>query len=315
MNQDIEIAKKIIAGTYQSDDLSYREIYMWTTENIRGMINQLDLLNKRILTVCSSGDHIFNFLLEGAEEVVAFDINPLTEYMFYLKRAAIINLEYEEFINFFFPKTLLFRQTFDKNIYNKIRKDIPNGIILEFWDELFTKYTSKELYNSKLFIKKSISNKSLIVCNKYLNNKNNYNILKTRLKTFEKLEFHKINIFEQIPTFKEKFDFVYLSNIIDSWHFFDKIEYLKRIKEIIIKISESIKEEGLIGVCYVYFYLDGYWSTKQKNNIPTLIENGAFNKKEYTIINFRSGQNLNSTKETDIDGVILTKKKRKNQQN
>lgn len=311
MSKDIEIAIKIIEGTYNNTEPNYSDIYMWTTENIRGLINQINLTETKIFTVCSSGDHIFNFLLEGASDVVAFDINPLTEYIFHLKKAAIINLEYEEFIDFFFQKPLLSRKTFNKITYSKIRKDIPEGRFLEFWDKLFEKYPPKVLYNSKLFKKKCIDNKSLVYCNKYLNNQINYNILKQRLKTFEKLKFYKLNLFDELPTFEKKFDFVYLSNILDSWYFYNKIECLKKIKELIIKISKLINDEGLIGLCYLFFYLDGYRSNNNINNITSLVADGDIDKKEYPIISFRSGQNLKSTRTNDIDGVILSKKKRK----
>ena len=42
----------------------YNSSYLFTTENISGYMP--DLSGKRILTVCSSGDHYLNALLNGA---------------------------------------------------------------------------------------------------------------------------------------------------------------------------------------------------------------------------------------------------------
>lgn len=313
MNKDITIANQIINGFTISNNPNYRETYMWTTENIRGLLTQLSLADKTIFTVCSSGDHIFNFLLEGATNIVAFDINPFTEYIYYLKKSAITTLKYKEFLDFFFPK-FFFTKTFNKNTYNKIREDLPKGKIQDFWDQLFNQYSPKELYTSKLFIKNSIDNKSLTICNKYLNNEINYNILKERLKKFPKLEFHQLNIFEPLPPTTQKFDFIYLSNILDNLNYKTDKEMLKAIKQTILKLSNLVKEDGIIAICYVYFYLDGYWSIKKTSNIPNLILEGNFPKTEYQIIDFRSSQNLKSTNSEDMDGVILTKKKNKTKQ-
>lgn len=317
MTKDIELAHQIIDETYKYNNYNYNQIFMWTTENIRGMINQIDLTNKNILTVCSSGDHIFNFLLENSNKIVAFDINNLTEYIFYLKRAAIINLEYEEFLDFFFKKKFFFGKTFNIHTYQKIRENIPTGRILDFWDNLFSTYSAKQLYNSKLFMRKHINNQTIIICNKYLNNKKNYNYLKIKLKKLEKLEFYNINIFETIPPTREKFDFVYLSNILDNCEVKDKINYLKKIKELTLKISTMIKEEGLIGICYLYCYLDDYWINKSENNtnIQTLLANKELQIDNCKVIDFKSCLNLNSVRHIDRDGVILYKKKTKNQKN
>lgn len=41
---------------------NYHPLYMFSTENINGMLQGLEIKDKSILTVSASGDHIFNFL-------------------------------------------------------------------------------------------------------------------------------------------------------------------------------------------------------------------------------------------------------------
>ena len=53
-------------GIYEIfSDKKYTSIYMFSTENVRGVVSSLDVSDKDILTVSASGDHIFNMLLMG----------------------------------------------------------------------------------------------------------------------------------------------------------------------------------------------------------------------------------------------------------
>lgn len=309
MNNDLIIAKKIIDSGYIMLT-THSSLYMFTTENIKGIINKIDFNNKEIFTVCSSSDHLFNFLLEGANNIKTFDINIFTEYFFYLKRAAILNLTYAEFLDFFFLKYTNKRKVFSKDTYNIIKKDIPEGKIRYFWDNLFSSYPSLKLYNSNLFIKSKPSLKTIIFCNKYLNNENNYNNLKKILKDYNRLEFYHVNIFDDIPKLGGKVDFIYLSNIFDYLAANNKIEYLNKIKELVLKLSDNLKDTGLIGVCYLYCYLDGYWRTLKSNNLQSLAKE-EFIEKGYKIIDFRGSQNIKSSRIEDIDALMLYKKKLK----
>lgn len=308
MKKDLISAKKIIDSDCITSP-TYSQLYMFTTENIKGIINKIDLNNKKILTVCSSSDHLFNFLLEGSSTVETFDVNIFTEYFFYLKRATIINLTYNEFLEFFFPKYKNKKKVFSKDTYNLIKKDIPEGRVRYFWDELFTNYSSSKLYNSSLFIKNKPSLKTIIYCNKYLNNESNYNSLKKILINYNKLNFYNINIFNDVPKLDSKVDFIYLSNIFDYLIAKNKIEYLNKIKDLVLKFSNNLKDTGMIGVCYLYCYLDGYWYTIKDNNLQTLVNENDFIKKEYKIIDFRSSLNIKSTRTKDIDALMLYKKK------
>ena len=74
----------------------FQRVYPFTTENISGYFHKLDLNDKSVLTVGSSGDQAFNALLLGAGRVVLYDINPNTFEYLKLKRDFIINSSREE---------------------------------------------------------------------------------------------------------------------------------------------------------------------------------------------------------------------------
>ena len=80
----------------------YHPIYLFTNENVTGIMNNIDLSNKRILLPQASGDQVFDFLLESNTNITTFDINILSYYFFELKKAAIISLTRDEFIDFFY---------------------------------------------------------------------------------------------------------------------------------------------------------------------------------------------------------------------
>lgn len=67
-----------------------KNIYLFTTEDISGYFPVLDLKDKSVLTVGSSGDQAFNALLLGAGEVTLFDINPNTYEFIKLKKDFIL---------------------------------------------------------------------------------------------------------------------------------------------------------------------------------------------------------------------------------
>lgn len=69
----------------------FGKVYPFTTERISQYFPVLDLEDKSVLTVGSSGDQAFNALLCGANKVTIIDISPLTEGFVKLKRDLILD--------------------------------------------------------------------------------------------------------------------------------------------------------------------------------------------------------------------------------
>ena len=61
----------------------YDYIYTRTNENLNLLLKDIEVKNKKVLTVLASSDQLFYFLLKNAKEVETFDINVLTKYFFY----------------------------------------------------------------------------------------------------------------------------------------------------------------------------------------------------------------------------------------
>ncbi len=295
----------------QEHDENYDSFYLFTNENLKAICEKIKLTNKEILTVCSSSDQYLNFLLQEPQSIDLFDINKLTEYFFYFKKAAIINLDYEEFKRFLIPKKLNKKDFFSKEIYKHIKEDIPDNI-QSFWNQILNTYSNKELYKSNLFVTDNKNNiKENINNNLYLYNENNYLKLKHILKKIDITKFYNIDIFSNFIKDKKTYDFIYLSNIIDYLPIIDKKEYYKKLKIIIETIASHLNEDGLIGLNYLFTYLDDYWeNTNNYVKIEAKKRHQLKKKKipHYELLSFNSGLIYKSHKEEDKDALVLYRK-------
>lgn len=77
----------------------YDYIYTRTNENLNLLLKDIEVKNKKVLTVLASSDQLFYFLLKNAKEVETFDINVLTKYFFYLRKWNLLYLK-----EYFYPK-------------------------------------------------------------------------------------------------------------------------------------------------------------------------------------------------------------------
>lgn len=83
------------------DFKSYSPVFLDTNEEMIDYLKD-ENINGRALTVCASGDHIFNLLCKGVEEIDSFDINKVSYYYYKLKCAWILQHSYKEFLDFYF---------------------------------------------------------------------------------------------------------------------------------------------------------------------------------------------------------------------
>lgn len=79
--------------------MDFQKVYPFTTEDISGYLTQLDVENKKILTVGSSADQALNAILLGAREVTIFDINEEKENFYKIKKDIILNSSRKDFYN------------------------------------------------------------------------------------------------------------------------------------------------------------------------------------------------------------------------
>lgn len=104
LKEDIIIAQKIVSCSFNNmSKENYHGnsfIYRFTNEKINEYQKYLEN-RKKVLTVTASGDHILNSVLAGTKEIDSYDISRFPRYFFELKKAAILSLSKEEYLQFF----------------------------------------------------------------------------------------------------------------------------------------------------------------------------------------------------------------------
>ena len=252
LKERLEWAKNSIKGTSQRKEVHrFDKIYPFTTENISGYIDLFDLENKKLLTVGSSCDQIFNASLKGCKDITSLDVNPYTEYYYYFKLAALLELNQEEFIRFLsyidpYKSTRENKEVFNEADFNKI-KDTLKKLSYDsyyFWNELYNEFKGLDI-RYYLFARDEYQLPIKVGCNRYLQTEENYN--KTRKSLLNtNINFVTNNILDiEHTNIKDIFDNIWLSNIAT---YLDH-ERIKKIPEI---YSKYLNETGKLLISYLY---------------------------------------------------------------
>lgn len=274
MRDDIIIAQQILENSYNNfyQKKAFHlesEIYKSTNERLSCYSKYLSN-RKYILSVISSSDQILNSILLGTLKIDAFDISTFPKYFLYLKIASILTLTCDEYINFFYNYNV--DNTIYDDYYDLIRSELEYEN-KEFWDSLFNYYDWNDIYNSTLFSSEVVNKNYVIEQNFYLQN-DNYNRLKKIIKSVNINTFTG-NIFDLVNELDNKYDLVYLSNIINY-------SDINNYKDLLGKFK--LTEKGII-LTYLYII---------NSNIKNF-----FNGENYCFDQF---ENLNS-------GVLIYQKK------
>lgn len=279
------------------------QIYSFTTENIAGYFEQINLIDKDILTVSASGDHIINSFYKGAKNVIGFDINYLALIYTELKLIAVQNLEYKEFLEFFMinkendiEKN---RKVLDYGIYkNKIRKSLSSNTA-KYWDYIYKDFNNNgyELRNSYIFNNKYDNNTLKLNSNLYLKSEFDYNMTRKQMKDKEVTLIHSSYKELGLHIIK-KCDIVMMSNISDyiKGIYNTESDYVEKyIKD----IMNNFKSENNKIVCA---YLYDIENTKYRTEIdnPTIRKN-IFNKLNITYVE----KKFESVMDNCIDSVVI----------
>lgn len=223
-------------------------LYPFTTENINGYIDLFDLKDKSLLIVGSSGDQVINAILKDCKDITVLDINPFTKYYFYLKKAALLTLTYEEFCKFFcyidYPRVFKYNyDAFNYDSYNKLKeilKNIDEGSYL-FWDALFDVCESNDV-RRKLFSNDEDRVSVVKGMNTYLKDENNFNQTKIKITTINP-KFIKGNIFKL--KLEKTYDNIWLSNIGCYFSLEDN-------KKLIERLVNNLNIDGKMLMCYLF---------------------------------------------------------------
>lgn len=107
--------------------------YLFSNEDLNYLFKKINVQNKSILTVGSSGDQALYAFANGASKIVHFDVNPFSEVYFDYKVAAIKELEYRDFKRFFNSRKY---PILSDELYSRINHNLPIESRL-FWDGLY----------------------------------------------------------------------------------------------------------------------------------------------------------------------------------
>ncbi len=202
------------------------KVYLFSNEPM--LLNYINFKDKKILSIIGSGDFFFNTCLLGSTNIDLIDINEYAYYYYEIKKAIIKKYKYDEFISLYKePKNVIekfdeYKEYLSKDIKEKIinifGKYINNSY--EFIQNVF--YSDSYLFNNDY----NINNRIEFIKNNnyYLSDEKKYNELREILLNKKiNCEIYMNSIFDF--NFKNKYDYIYLSNVGDYYTDFDNLIY------------------------------------------------------------------------------------------
>ncbi len=276
----------------------FNKIYPFTTENINAYIDEFDLEDKSLLTVGSSGDQAFNAALKGCKDITILDKSPFTREFFYLKKAALLSLDIEDFINLFSLKNKTNKATFNYDDIETVLSTLLDDDIeaYDFWNRLFDRRDLKTV-REKLFLTDESNIPTLISSNNYLESESTYRNLQDKIE-----HIHPEFLIQDVREAKldRQYDNIFLSNIFD---------YLKGREALYVlhSLLPHLNEEGRMLIYYLYsITLDDDIPTIEELYDPTQVLN--YVPEEAILIPIES---MEKRKIKQKDGVIIYQKNRR----
>lgn len=226
----------------------FNRIYPFTTENISGYISIFELKNKSLLTVGSSGDQVINASMFNCKNQTVLDINPFTKFYFYLKKAALLTLEYDSFLSFFCYKDFLKFCKNNDNVFSlKMYKEIkPLLRLLDyesylFWDEIFLSFPN-QLIRKRLFQSDEDKLSVLKYTNIYMKDEYAYEQAKQHIKNVNP-NFIIGDIFN--VELNGMYDNIFMSNLLQYYPRY-------KVKTLVDKLSLNLVDGGTLLISYLY---------------------------------------------------------------
>ena len=98
IEEDILGTKELIDSIEYHHFSKYDKIYYSTNESLDKILKDIDIKDKKVLSVQASGDQPLYFSYKGAKQVDTFDINKLTFYNY------ILRIWFIRYLNTYYPK-------------------------------------------------------------------------------------------------------------------------------------------------------------------------------------------------------------------
>lgn len=254
----IDKAKNLVSNEYKFEGFSgVSPLYKYNTEDSASVFNRHNdkIMGQNVITITGSGDAILDLFMNGAEKIISFDSNELTQYWAELKFIAAKYLSYDDFLKLI--------NIFDQDLYNKISQYLTKNT-KKFWDEiiLFSNTINTDLNSdsSLLFYKSSIFSSNCTYKNPvgYCNKDNYYRMQESlKNKSIDDIQFITCDIYD-LPNKVDlrNYSYAYFSNVLDFICGVDKYvinqDKLEEFKQFIqTQIIPSMKENSNIDLCYL----------------------------------------------------------------
>ena len=269
LEEDLKNAKYLIENHkfYRNHGEMFEMIYPFTNENIKDMFSCFNFKDKECLSILGSSDQVFDMYLRGAKSVTAFDINPLTKYLFYLKRAALrADLTKEEYLSFFCSSENYdeSKESFNEEIFSRI---VPflKGNSYKFWTELYTRYSGYKIREQDCLFSFDEYKRSTLESIVYYLSDEGFEKVK-EISSSIKITFVNKNIKDLILS--KNYDLMYFSNLIQyaSSIFYQQSLYetkyekekvsLQEFKDFIMQYKDNLNDNGVMIIGYIYTILE-----------------------------------------------------------
>lgn len=236
----------------------YSRVFLATSENIKGYLEQSEFNKNKALTVLSSGDHVFNLIYHGLQEIDAFDINVLTYFIYHLRKAMIKVLTYQEFMQV--------HHYFEVADYNSELVTLIGCVKTLMPEEVYEYFRrimeTIQSYHIPLCILAYGIRKNVFSLNAYLENEDTYQRLKNRLEDAD-VNLH----FGDVMTIPKKtqgnYDIILLSNIADYLGTIMNPLKLEDFEAYLAPFKSMLNDNGIL-INYLYS-INRYMMIKHSN--------------------------------------------------
>jgi hypothetical protein len=284
-------------------------MYIYATEMVHTYYTRLNIKGCSILTVCGSGDQVLNAIALEAKEVIGFDLNKNSESITRLKMAAIKELDYGEFLDFFSGKGRL-NIRFDYPLYQKLRHSLDLKTA-KFFDRLYRgfKFKGNKLASSSNFRERNrfVGNRIKLI-NGYLKNEHAYLSLR-RLLSHSRFHFIHSDVrrLADLWYYKRRFDIINLSNVpgyitayLEEQGEKDPFSYL--VNNVIAPLSSLISRGGLI---FYYRHSNSIYPNKIADSPSPADLNFNLNRPEFRKHWRISKKRFKGIRDDTLDGIVI----------
>ncbi|MBQ7352138.1 MAG: DUF3419 family protein [Clostridia bacterium] len=222
---------------------SSKKVFGFSNENITQLFGGVDFSGKKVALTGSSGDSLFQLLLQGARDFTIIDDNPMAQAFIELKMAAFENLDMSEHYAYMSRDEI-----FNPHIYRKLSHSLSERS-REFWDNLMLDVDNTDV-EQKIEMADMLSQGCFTPRGKdfrsYYESKANYAKIKEALKNCN-IRFLRAEYSDFTRVLKdEKFDLIRLSNIFD---YVDVDEFFSKMTQL---GHNNLTQDGFMQVYYVF---------------------------------------------------------------